>query len=104
MKPILFALTLTLLVTQAPTLSPFCVGAKAAQRLAAQQEPGNPGHKEPPAGWYCSTHSPEAAKRCACHRVDTHPLCEGEPTEDNATCLVACHRAHCHCAVECRPQ
>lgn len=91
------------LLTQMPTISPFCVGAKLSQRLIAQQEPGNPGHKEPLMGWYCSTRATESEKRCACHRVDTHPLCEGEPIEDRATCRVNCFTSHCHCEVHCAP-
>lgn len=91
---------LVLLVAQTPTLSPLCL---MAQQVAAQQQPGNPGHLPPPTGFYCETNHTDAAKRCACHKVDTHPLCEGEPTEDNAQCLVACYKDHCHCEVACVP-
>lgn len=100
MKPLLLALTLALLVTQTPTLSPLCL---MAQHVAAQQQPGNPGHQPPPAGFYCETNHADPAKKCACHRVDTDPMCEGEPSEDNAQCLVACHKQHCHCDVVCEP-
>ena len=90
------------LVIQLPTLSPLCV---RAQYLAAHnpQHPGNPGHRAPPDGYYCETRHTDPAKRCACHRVDTSPDCESDPIEDNAQCLVACHKAHCHCDVVCQP-
>lgn len=89
------------LVLQTPTLSPLCL---RAQRLAhTQQQPGNPGHRAPPENFYCETHATDPAKRCACHRVDTSPLCEGEPIEDNA-CKVYCFKSHCHCLVVCQPE
>src|SRR3990167_7565384 len=97
MKPVICALLLTLMSVQTPTLSPLCL---RAQHLAhTQQQPGNPGHRAPPENFYCETQATDPAKRCACHRIDTSPLCEGEPIEDNAQCLVACHKQHCHCQV-----
>lgn len=102
-KPLLCALLLAVVTVQTPTPSPLCL---RAQYLAAhtQQQPGNPGHRAPPEGFYCETHHTDPAKRCACHRLDTDPLCEGEPIEDNAKCKVACFRQHCHCQVECQPE
>ena len=67
------------------------------------QEPGNPGHKPPPADYYCETHGADAAHTCACQRRDVDPLCEGFPIEDNVRCRVACHPTHCHCQVVCDP-
>lgn len=89
------------LVTQTPAVSPLCVRAQQLQHI--QQQPGNPGHRAPPEGFYCETNHTDPAKRCVCHRIDTSPDCEAEPIEDNSQCLVACFKAHCHCQVHCAP-
>lgn len=80
-----------------------CVGALHAMALAQEPEPGNPGHQTPPAGYFCTTKGSATQKPCACHRVDTSPACEGEPSEDNARCRVACFKGSCHCDVQCAP-
>lgn len=105
----LLGLLVLVLVLQHPVVtgSPFCLLAQHQAGVMAQQPwtpaPGNPGHGVPPDGWYCSTSDPEPEKRCACQRIDTSKDCEGDPTEDNVHCKVACHRARCHCAVTCMP-
>lgn len=82
-----------------------CAGALHAMGIAAAQDPdpGNPGHQPPPKDYFCTTKGSAKQKPCACHRVDNSRACESEPTEDNATCRVACYKDHCHCDVECAP-
>ena len=70
--------------------------------LLQQPPDGNPEHRQPPDGWYCSHDAKEAAKRCSCHRVDTSPHCEGLPTEQPA-CRSWCYREHCLCPIRCLP-
>lgn len=102
MTRLVFVLVLGALLAQSPafTGSPLCLMAQHQQTAMAQQ--GNPEHKEPPPGWYCSRDAQDAAKACACHRIDASPDCEGIPHED-AACKVYCFKQHCHCPVRCVP-
>lgn len=83
-----------------------------ADAMAVGQEwepkPGNPGHKEPPPGWYCSPGAKDAAHRCDCHREcresDVGEDGESQPglsIVEDPKCLVFCRMDHCHCPVDC---
>ena len=78
---LVLAVAVGVLLVQAIPLSRRC--ASWRKRLSRSNVRGTRS-TEPPKDWYCSTHAVEEAKRCACHKVDTDPLCEGVPSEDNA--------------------
>lgn len=68
--------------------------------LTAQQgpPPGNPDHKQPPAGWYCQNY----AKTPPAHRCECDRKCELQKdgsikeTEDSK-CRAWCFRSYCRC-------
>ena len=83
----------------------------AAFLLLAQQQdepwtpaPGNPGHREPPAGWSCNQNKDEIdpSHLCTCHRTcqegeNTDPSEDGPPIIEDPQCTVYCHMKHCFC-------
>lgn len=70
--------------------------------------PGQSEHREPPKGWFCSSH-PNAPldHQCACEKTCTKND-DGTVTikEDSmpGRCKVYCHPSHCTCPIKCVPQ
>lgn len=104
MKPLLLALIVVLSAQGVEQVGQLCVHAA---QLAAQ-EPGNPEHKNPGPGTYCTPkgwfkngkQTPDAP--CACHAVATKESSCEERTEDVA-CKVYCFKSSCACpSKECK--
>lgn len=71
--------------------------ALALATVAVQQ--GNPDHREPPPGWFCS---PTGAgdHKCSCKRMGD-PSTSCEQVTEESTCKVWCFKSHCRCPIVC---
>jgi hypothetical protein len=67
--------------------------------VAAAQAPGNPDHKEPPPGWFCSA-TGIGDHRCACKRMGD-PMTSCEDVTEDAVCKVYCFKYACKCPIVC---
>lgn len=78
MKPLLLALALAI--------------------LAVQQQ-GNPDHREPAPGWFCSPNG-AGDHQCSCKRMGD-PTTSCEQVTEEAVCKVYCYKDHCRCPIVC---
>jgi len=70
-----------------------------ALAVAAVAQQGNPDHREPPPGWFCS-HSGTGDHKCACKRMGD-PATSCETVTEEAACKSYCFKDHCKCPVVC---
>jgi hypothetical protein len=107
MTPLRLAIVVLLSLGATVSRSPFCAGAEMAQ-MAQQRPPamppeGNPGHKEPDKGAFCSR-SAKTEHNCKCHAKCVVED-ENEPNVitrvEDPKCRAYCFKDHCHCPAEC---
>ncbi len=69
---------------------------------ATAQEQGNPDHREPPPGWFCSP-AGTGDHKCSCQRMgDPHDSCES--VTESPACKVYCFKDHCRCPIVCEKE